>query len=187
MAKMAISVFLMVPGVFSVRSCWFFHQMAWFDPLNNSGGVPFDFFDFTYLSIPPIWTIYLYKDMPPPYPHPKHNSGLWNNLHEFGHLQWQWLSRYITKYLKKQASFLSVNTENSEKQTNHCSMYFSSHTKQELIERLLSSHSIHHVILQPISTHIWIKVKTQQTHKANFLWHYNILRTPFSNFLKQKK
>ena len=53
MAKMAISVFLMVPGVFSVRSCWFFHQMAWFDPLNNSGGVPFDFFDFTYLSIPP--------------------------------------------------------------------------------------------------------------------------------------
>ena len=27
--------------------------MAWFDPLNNSGGVPFDFFDFTYLSIPP--------------------------------------------------------------------------------------------------------------------------------------
>ena len=28
--------------------------MAWFDPLNNSGGVPFDFFDFTYLSIPPI-------------------------------------------------------------------------------------------------------------------------------------
>ena len=28
--------------------------MAWFDPLNNSGGVSFDFFDFTYLSIPPI-------------------------------------------------------------------------------------------------------------------------------------
>ena len=27
--------------------------MAWFDPLNNSGGVSFDFFDFTYLSIPP--------------------------------------------------------------------------------------------------------------------------------------
>ena len=27
--------------------------MAWFDPLKNSGGVPFDFFDFTYLSIPP--------------------------------------------------------------------------------------------------------------------------------------
>ena len=28
--------------------------MTWFDPLNNSGGVSFDFFDFTYLSIPPI-------------------------------------------------------------------------------------------------------------------------------------
>ena len=66
-----------------------------------------------------IWTIYLYKDMPPPYPHPKYNSGLWNNLDEFGHLQWQRLSRYITKYLKKRASFLSVNTENSAIQTNH--------------------------------------------------------------------
>ena len=53
MAKMAISVFLMVPGFFSVRSCSSFHQMAWFDPLNNSGGVTFDFFDSTYLSIPP--------------------------------------------------------------------------------------------------------------------------------------
>ena len=29
--------------------------MAWFDPLNNSGGVPFEFFDFTYLSIPPTY------------------------------------------------------------------------------------------------------------------------------------
>ena len=27
--------------------------MAWFDPLNNSGGVTFDFFDFTFFSIPP--------------------------------------------------------------------------------------------------------------------------------------
>ena len=61
MAKMAISVFLMVPGVFSVRSCWFFHQMAWFDPLNNSGGVPFDFFDFTYLSIPPTFVLWGYS------------------------------------------------------------------------------------------------------------------------------
>ena len=55
---MAISVFWMVPGVFAVRSCWFFHQMAWFDPLNNSGGVSFDFFDFTYLSIPPIYVLF---------------------------------------------------------------------------------------------------------------------------------
>ena len=33
--------------------------MAWFDPLNNSGGVSFDFFDFTYLSIPPIVVLLL--------------------------------------------------------------------------------------------------------------------------------
>ena len=43
-------------GFFSGRSCWFFHQLAWFHPLNNSGGAAFDFFDFTYLSILPTLT-----------------------------------------------------------------------------------------------------------------------------------
>ena len=38
--------------------------MAWFDPLNNSGGVTFDFFDFTYLSIPPTVKHVLTENFP---------------------------------------------------------------------------------------------------------------------------
>ena len=127
-----------------------------------------------------IWTIYLYKDMPPPYPHPKYNSGLWNNLDEFGHLQWQWLSRYITKYLKKQVSFLSVNTENSEKQTNHWPIdhaFLTIYQTRINWKATLLSFYPSRDTNQPISAHIWFKLKHSNPIKQ-FIYDITIFYEP---------